>query len=445
MRAQQTATPMQLHGQTDMSGFAGSADALVTSLLASNTSLRAFAEGWLRENQIHDWKALHSVNGGVNVFLSLLQGQLPEKSGSVHTQRQLVPYDVGAPPPSTNGSSSGSPMRAQVSVLFYDDRYNASRDRGTLTVYRSLDHHKVPFSVGPPITAYSSGSVARSDGAPGDGPTMKGNLHYRPGDKVEWLMRTLPTVTSELVYILDTDIIWLCSPEEVKQKRAALLRDLAAPPHSVVLFGERSMWPPHQQYRGTHLRLNGTDGYPPANKSQPFRYINAGAALGTPRDLLALHECMQKRYAEFPHACPAGHTPSGELRYYSPKRNWQPPVLDRPLHSRDLKYHGLRLKGSNWGWEQGCFHMYYLEQLNGELPDACPPIVLDRAGQIMLHIAGNSPRSFEWVATNSSRAIFKATNQRPCIMHANGPSKKALKPIWHWWEDPLKSPKPSWH
>ena len=27
----------------------------------------------------------------------------------------------------------------------------------------------------------------------------------------------------------------------------------------------------------------------------------------------------------------------------------------------------------------------------------------------------------------------KMTGESPCVLHANGPSKRALKPIWKWW------------
>lgn len=343
---------------------------------------------------------------------------------------------------------------ARLTVLFYDDRYNETRDRTRLAIYRSLDHHGVPFIVGQPSaadgTAAASNSMTgstststgvRSDGSPGDGPTMRGKLNYRPATKVKWVMQKLPEITSEFAFVLDTDTIWLCNPSELVEKRSRLLSETNAPDRSVLLFGERSMWPPHQHFRGTHLRLNQTDGYPPAQKGMPFRYINAGAAFGRPRDLLMLHRCMEQRYTGFPDACPAGHAPNGELRYYSANNSYQPPVLDRPLHSRDLKYHGMRLKGSNWGWEQGCFHMYYLEQRNGELPAACPPIVIDRAGHSMIHLAGLPQRALQWNSSSPARVSFNG--DRPCVLHANGPAKKALKSIWRWWEDP-QGPKPKW-
>jgi hypothetical protein len=258
-------------------------------------------------------------------------------------------------------------------VLFYDDRYNETRDRHTMPVYRSLDRENIPFLVGSP-----EGTI--SVGRPGDGPADRKLLHYRPGHKIRWLLQVLPTVRSELVLLLDTDILWLCSAAEVIEKRVKMLaqRELAAA-RTVILFGEKGMWPPYQEFRGVQLRYNETAGYPPATAREPFRFVNAGAALGRPRDVLAMLECMQARYEGFPDACPAGHGPDGELRYYSPNRSYVPPPLMVP--SRLTKYHGMRLRGSNWGWEQGCFHMYYLEHVHAELTAACPPVVLDRAAR----------------------------------------------------------------
>jgi hypothetical protein len=342
----------------------------------------------------------------------------------------------------STSASTVSP-RPLLSVLFYDDRYNESRDRSQ-PIYRALDQGRVPFVVGPAQDAFESGAISASDGQPGDGITKSHVLRYRPSAKVEWAMQTLPLVSSEFVFLLDTDTIWLCDAEEVIQKRTQLIRELSASDNSVLVFGEKGMWPPHQEFRGVHLRLNQTAGYPPHNRTQPFRYINAGAALGRPRDVLALHQCMAERYAGFPNACPAGHGPDGQLRYYAANRSWQPPVLNRPLHSRDLKYHGLRLKGSNWGWEQGCFHMYYLEYLNGELPGKCPPIVLDCAGKCMVHLAGVQQHRLAWSKQAPARVTLKENGAKPGVLHANGPAKKAFRPLQRWWDDPSKYT-PSWH
>ena len=343
-------------------------------------------------------------------------------------------------------SSSAAPT---LSVLFYDDRYNETRDRSRLAVYRSLDRGGVAFTVGPPAESFTSGAVVASAGMPGDGPADKRVLKYRPGAKVDWIMKTLPQVPSEFVFLLDTDTIWLCNAAEVVRKRVETLAENSARDDSVLLFAEKGMWPPKQQFHGTVLRTNKTAGYPPVDAARPFRFLNAGAALGRPRDLLMLHQCMRERYEGFPDACPAGHTSSGEMRYYMANNSWQPPKFDLPLHSSDLKHHGMRLRGSNWGWEQGCFHMYYLESLNGELPATCPPIVLDRTGRFLMHLAGVQNQRLKWSrsqlnGSEQPRVTFLDTGERPCALHANGPAKKALKPIWHWWEEPMTARAPSW-
>jgi hypothetical protein len=242
------------------------------------------------------------------------------------------------------------------------------------------------------------------------------------------------------VLLLDTDVLWLCSAAEVIEKRVKMLaqRELAAA-RTVILFGEKGMWPPYQEFRGVQLRYNETAGYPPATAREPFRFVNAGAALGRPRDVLAMLECMQARYEGFPDACPAGHGPDGELRYYSPNRSYVPPPLMVP--SRLTKYHGMRLHGSNWGWEQGCFHMYYLEHVHAELTAACPPVVLDRAARWIVHLAGVDGTSLALSRADAEhgrrggrpRALLRETGERPCALHANGPSKASLKPLAEWW------------
>ena len=334
-------------------------------------------------------------------------------------------------------------LAAPLTVLFYDDRYNETRDRSVMPLYRSLDSRLVPFLVGPPAGTAGAGI---GSGRPGDGPAERSLLRYRPGLKIDWLMGSaLPSVAAEFALLLDTDVVWLCDAKEVVAKRTALIADRQVRDDSVILFGEKGMWPPYQEFHGVQLRANATAGYPPAKPDAPFRFINAGAALGRPHDLLAMYRCMKQRYAGFPNACPAGHGPDGALRYYQANRSWVPPLLIQP--SRLTKFHGMALRGSNWGWEQGCFHMYYLEQLAGELPDSCPPIELDRAGKWLLHLAGVSQQSLVWTRgqhrapadgrrVGNPRVTLRETGERPCALHANGPAKAMLSSIWRWWNDP---------
>ena len=334
-----------------------------------------------------------------------------------------------------------------LSVLFYDDRYNETRDRRSQPLYKALDLLQVPFLVGPP-----AGSVPVSAGKPGDGPAEKkvphSMLKYRPGMKIRWLMQQLQTVTSEFVFILDTDVVWLCAADEVVQKRKQLLRQTAGSrDDSVLLFGEMGMWPPYQEFHGTVLRSNATAGYPPATSDAPFRFLNAGASLGRPRDLLAMYRCMEARYVGFPESCPAGHGPDGDLRYYFSNQSWRPPALVTRSARHGSKYHGMLLNGPHWGWEQGCFHQYYLESLAGELPTECPPMILDRKAQWVLHLSHVSRTSLNFnrgdQQSSSPRVAYRPTHERPCVLHSNGPAKKALRAIWRWWETPSRAP-PSW-
>ncbi len=337
----------------------------------------------------------------------------------------------------------------QLTVLMYDDRYNASRDRHRLPLFRALDAERIPFIVGRP----EGGGTA---GVPGVGHSA-GAL-YNPADKVSWLMRELPQLeSSQLVFLTDTDTTWFCSAREVKRKRSALLASLSLPERTVVVSGEKGMWPPYQEYRGVVLRDdNGSAsvrGYPPASASQPFRFLNAGAALGRPRDVLAMLRCMAERYEDFPRSCPAGHDVDGRLQYYASNSSWRPPQLTHRRHSR---YHYTVLAGAQWGWEQACFHMYYLEHLYGELPAHCPPVTLDREARWVLHLAGVSLNSLVWdhetdaadvdddaqqnAASEQSkrsgklRAMLPMTGQRPCVVHANGPAKHATNSLWSRWE-----------
>lgn len=329
-----------------------------------------------------------------------------------------------------------------LSLLFYDDRFNETRDRPSLPIYKSIDRQHLPWFVGPSSAANGTGKAAhrRVAGRSGDG-AGKGAA-YRPGNKVMWIMEALQHLKSQFVFVLDTDAIWLCSAAEIVKKRAKLLRHSNATENSVIVFGERGMWPPYQYYRGINLRLNQTAGFPYPGSSGYFRYLNAGAALGRPEDLLAMYQCMAERYEEFPHACPAGHSRNGTVLYYRERDDYRQPKVDPKYYANQQRYRGMLLHGNNWGWEQACFHHYYLEQLHGELPARCPRLVLDNVAHCLLHLAGVSDlkKNLRWSSRSEDgnvikapRVTLRATGESPCVIHANGPSKRALKPIWKWW------------
>ena len=151
-------------------------------------------------------------------------------------------------------------------------------------------------------------------------------------------MEALQHVESEFAFLMDTDAIWLCNATEVIRKRSQLIREANSSENSVVMFAEKGMWPPYQYFHGINLRLNQTAGYPPLSNGSYFRFINSGAALGRPQDLLAMYRCMAERYEEFPHACPAGHSESGKLLYYRESDGYRQPPVDRKNHAQQQRY-----------------------------------------------------------------------------------------------------------
>jgi hypothetical protein len=85
--------------------------------------------------------------------------------------------------------------------------------------------------------------------------------------------------------------------------------------------------------------------------------------------------------------------------------------------------------------------MYYLEHVHAELTAACPPVVLDRAARWIVHLAGVDGTSLALSRADAEhgrrggrpRALLRETGERPCALHANGPSKASLKPLAEWW------------
>lgn len=178
-----------------------------------------------------------------------------------------------------------------LTMLLYDDRYNETRDRLS-PLFRSFDAEGIPFRVGLPLNA-----AERTSGAPGDAHSGKAN--YSPAHKVEWLLRTLPGLIgqTELVFLADTDTMWFCGAAEVARKRAELMARQNQS-NAVVISAESGLWPPWQEYRGA--ALDGGASAAPGPRAlpsgpAPFRYLNAGAALGRPADVLALLTCMRDR------------------------------------------------------------------------------------------------------------------------------------------------------
>ena len=90
-----------------------------------------------------------------------------------------------------------------------------------------------------------------------------------------------------------------------------------------------------------------------------------------------------------------------------------------------------RFRGGNWGWEQACWHMYLMEQMDGKLPQWCPRLVLDFNADVVAHLAKLST-ALKW--GTDGRVTEGHTGTRTCILHAPGPSKYVL-PSLAWWFD----------
>lgn len=332
-------------------------------------------------------------------------------------------------------------VASPLTALLYDDRYREARDR-PLPLFRSFDARRIPFLIGQPLDA-AGHAKQQSESSGGVGGVHSHAASYHPSHKVVWLKNTLPTLVdrTSLVFLADTDTMWFCSAADVGSKRAELLRERGLPDSTVVISSENGLWPPYQQYRGKTVGTLPRPGrqvvrgwnasYELGTASEPFRFLNAGATLGRPADVQAMLQCMAERYADFPAACPAGHNKSGDLVYYTNASGmeWVPPS---PLKKH---FHGMALKGPHWGWEQACFHMYYHEYINGELPPSCPPLLLDRSARLVLHLAGTKLPHLEYGLDGDDfvRARFNGTGQRPCLVHGNGATKGRMHDVWRRW------------
>ena len=162
--------------------------------------------------------------------------------------------------------------------------------------------------------------------------------------------------------------------------------------------------------------------YPvPVPRQSPLRWINCGLLLGTPSAVLRLLTCMRNRYPGFPNACPADVTRSGNYpSNYSDATKYQ--------YSRNVAF----TKGG-WGWDQACYHTYFLEQVLGLLPQPhCPRLVVDYRADIVLSIGGMA-RQINW-KSKPKRLGFNTTGAMPCVLHGNGVRGKPLyQKVQRWW------------
>ena len=280
-----------------------------------------------------------------------------------------------------------------LEVLVYDSR----RDRKG--VYASVRSQGLALRVGK-----LKGSGARA---------------YRSSDKPTWLLQTLPTITSNVVMMVDaSDMHLLCGVDELLAKRRVLT---GGDDNTVVVGGEPILWPDQQKFDGQSLSQY-PEPYPvPVPRQSPLRWINCGLLLGTPSAVLRLLTCMRDRYPGFPNACPADVTRSGNYpSNYSDATKYQ--------YSRNIVF----TKGG-WGWDQACYHTYFLEQVLGLLPQPhCPRLVVDYRADIVLSIGGMA-RQINW-KSKPKRLGFNTTGAMPCVLHGNGVRGKPLyQKVQRWW------------
>ncbi|KAL1530830.1 hypothetical protein AB1Y20_001726 [Prymnesium parvum] len=306
---------------------------------------------------------------------------------------------------------------APITALFYDTRQNMSHP-----VSAMLDQLGVPHTFGPTEEYRSTHATRlRKEGLQVVDET------YSPGQRVQYLLDVLPSMaaTAPMALVLDTDVVPLCTPSELVELRAAIVAREHAPANSVIVSAEKNLWPPYQSFDGTMLSNHHQSPYPAATENAPLRYINSGVMLGRPIDIWQMYRCMERRFPHFPEKCPGGHErKSKNYTFYSRTQSGG-------------NYHGLKLANGNWGWDQACFHMYYLEQLAARLPTECPPLVLDRRADLALHM---SKIPHAKISFRSDRRVhFQASRvnvSRPCFLHANGPSKLWNGPLLRWWWRP---------
>ena len=107
-----------------------------------------------------------------------------------------------------------------------------------------------------------------------------GERPYRSSDKPTWLLQTLPTITSNVVMMVDaSDMHLLCGVDELLAKRRVLT---GGDDNTVVVGGEPILWPDQPKFDG-HSLSQYPEPYPvPAPRQSPLRWINCGLLLGTP-------------------------------------------------------------------------------------------------------------------------------------------------------------------
>ena len=311
---------------------------------------------------------------------------------------------------------------SEVQLLLYDNHYDGSAPlKATDLLYRSANKLGVPFR---------SGSLVPASERP-----------WSAGDREEWLLRTLPSVTARIVVLLDaSDAVLFCDTTELAAKWRMLAGRSASGRPRVLIGVEQQMWPEEQYYIAGRQKAE----YPrapmgnfvlrdPSRRSRnargtPFRFINIGMLAGPPAEVHGLLRCMQERYPGFPRQCPGGRLANGSYEWFS----------NAPHRTRFGIFSG------HWGWEQSCFHNYYFEQLHGELPPHCPELALDYGADVILNLKKSLDVLVLGWQSDDPRPRLNDTwipalrDVRPCVLHANSATKAFMPILQLFWERAMR-------
>jgi hypothetical protein len=263
---------------------------------------------------------------------------------------------------------------------------------------------------------------------------------WESGDREEWLLRTLPSIKSRLVVLLDaSDAVLFCDSLEIATKWRQLsgseLNGRDGRRSRVLIGVEQQLWPEEQFFvvgkRKTDYPRASMGHFaprpllsPPKKRGTPFRFINIGMLAGPPRAIHQLLQCMQEQYPGFPRRCPVGRFANGSYEW----------VSDAPHATRFGIFKG------HWGWEQSCFHNYYYEQRHGLLPTHCPELALDYRAEFILNMKKSTEHLILDWGSNFPRPRLNDTvlpslqDVRPCVLHANSATKSLMPVLQLYWD-----------
>lgn len=306
-------------------------------------------------------------------------------------------------------SQQTAAVAASLKVLVYD----SAGDRNETVLYPTLRRKAVSYEVG---------SILSRAGMPYRG--------YQ--DRVPWLEGKLPNIaltggteSASLVLHVDArDTLNLCSSDEILEKHARLTDGKRA----VIIGAEATLWPDEGRDHKSFAGMTLSQAYQRASpKETPLRYINTGMLAAEPQVLLDFFSCMKQRIPNFPSACP--RTVLGIGGVIADEYN------DEGIFnfSKNRWHTALKMHGG-WGWDQACFHVYYLEQQRGRLPGHCPRLVLDTRAELILNV-GRQSRAIRYKDGLQRMQYNKTTFLSwPCFIHAGGPYKVYMLKLRWWWQ-----------